>query len=69
MLSTTQILEIFLILFIKNNYGFKTTHQADTYEANCYMGSKFKPEYTKRKLKDKFPDLTEAQVKHILRII
>lgn len=42
---------------------------ADTYEANCYMGSKFKPEYTKRKLKDKFPDLTEAQVKHILRII
>ena len=42
---------------------------ADTYEANCYMRSKFKPEFTKRKLKDKFPDLTEAQVKHILRII
>ena len=42
---------------------------ADTYEANCYMGSKFKPEFTKRKLKDKFPDLTEAQIKHILRII
>ena len=42
---------------------------ADTYEANCYMGSKFKPEFTKRKLKDKFPDLTEAQIKSILRII
>lgn len=42
---------------------------ADTHEANCYMESKFKPEYIKRKLKDKFPDLTEAQVKHILRII
>lgn len=42
---------------------------ADTYEANCYMGSKFKPEYTKRKLEDKFPDLTETQIKHILRII
>lgn len=42
---------------------------ADTYEANCYMESKFKPEYTKKKLKNKFPDLTEAQVKHILRII
>ena len=42
---------------------------ADTYEANCYMGSKFKPEFTKKKLKNKFPDLTEAQTKHILRII
>lgn len=42
---------------------------ADTYEANYYMGSKFKSEYTKRKLKDKFPNLTKAQVKHILRII
>lgn len=42
---------------------------ADTYEINCYMGSKFKPEFTKKKLKDKFPDLTEAQTKHILRII
>ena len=42
---------------------------ADTYEANCYMGSKFKPDFTKRKLKDKFPDLTEAQINHILRII
>lgn len=41
----------------------------DTYEANCYMGSKFKPEYTKKKLKEKFPTLTEAQIKHILRII
>lgn len=41
---------------------------ADTYEANCYMGSKFKSEYTIKKLKDKFPTLTEAQVKHILRI-
>lgn len=41
----------------------------DTYEANCYMGGKFKPEYTIKKLKDKFPDLTDAQVKHILRII
>lgn len=42
---------------------------ADTYEANCYMGSKFKLEYTIKKLKDKFPTLTEAQIKHILRII
>lgn len=42
---------------------------ADAYEANCYMGSKFKPEYTIKKLKDKFPNLTDAQVKHILRII
>lgn len=42
---------------------------ADTYEANCYMESKFKPEFTKKKLKNKFPDLTEAQIKHILRII
>ncbi len=42
---------------------------ADTYEANYYMGSKFKPEYTIKKLKDKFPTLTDAQVKHILRII
>lgn len=42
---------------------------ADTYESNYYMGSKFKPEYTIKKLKDKFPTLTEAQVKHILRII
>lgn len=33
------------------------------------MRSKFKPEYTIKKLKDKFPDLTDAQVKHILRII
>lgn len=42
---------------------------ADTYEADCYMGSKFKPEFAKKKLKNKFPDLTEAQTKHILRII
>lgn len=42
---------------------------ADTYEANCYMGSKFKSEFTKKRLLDKFPTLTEAQVKHILRII
>lgn len=42
---------------------------ADTYEANCYMGSKLKLEYTIKKLEDKFPTLTEAQVKHILRII
>lgn len=42
---------------------------ADNYEANCYMGSKFKPELTKKELKNKFPDLTEAQIKHILRII
>lgn len=42
---------------------------ADIYEANCYMGSKFKLEYTKKKLKDKFPTLTEVQIKHILRII
>lgn len=42
---------------------------ADSYEANCYMGGKMKPEFTKKILLDKFPTLTEAQVKHILRII
>lgn len=42
---------------------------ADNYEANCYMRSKMKPEFTKKILLNKFPDLTEAQVKHILRII
>lgn len=42
---------------------------ADTYEVDCYMGSKMKPEFTKKILLDKFPDLTEAQIKHILRII
>lgn len=42
---------------------------ADTYEANCYMRSKFKPEFTKKSLLDKFSTLTEAQIKHILRII
>lgn len=33
---------------------------ADTYEANCYMGSKLKHEYTIKKLKGKFPTLTDA---------
>ena len=42
---------------------------ADSYEANCYMRSKMKPEFTKKILLDKFPTLTEAQVKHILKII
>ena len=42
---------------------------ADTYEINCCMGGKMKPEYTKKRLLNKFPNLTEAQVKHILRII
>lgn len=45
------------------------SHIADTYEANRYIGSKIKPEFTKKSLLDKFPTLTEAQVKHILRII
>lgn len=42
---------------------------ADAYEANFYMRSKMKTEFTKKMLLDKFPNLTEAQVKHILRII
>lgn len=42
---------------------------ADTYEVNCYMRSKMKTEFTKSILLYKFPNLTEAQVKHILRII
>lgn len=42
---------------------------ADAYEVNCYMRSKMKTEFTKKMLLDKFPNLTEAQVKHILRII
>lgn len=42
---------------------------ADNYEVNCCMGGKMKPEFTKKILLDKFPTLTEAQVKHILRII
>lgn len=42
---------------------------ADTYETNYYIGGRFKPEYIQKRLKDKFPNLTEAQVKHILRII
>lgn len=42
---------------------------ADAYEANCYMRSKMKTEFTKNILLDNFPNLTEAQVKHILRII
>ena len=42
---------------------------ADAYEANCYMRSKMKTEFTKNILLDNFPNLTEAQVKHILRSI
>lgn len=42
---------------------------ANTYEVNCYMRSKMKTEFTKNILLDKFPNLTKAQVKHILRII
>jgi hypothetical protein len=42
---------------------------ADAYEVNCYMRSKMRPDFIKKKLLDKFPNLTEAQVKHILRII
>lgn len=42
---------------------------ADTYEVNCYMRSKMKTEFTKNILLNKFPNLTEVQVKHILRII
>lgn len=41
----------------------------DAYEANCYMRSKMRPDFIKKKLLDKFPNLTEAQVKHILRRI
>lgn len=42
---------------------------ADAYEVNCYMRSKMRPDFIKKKLLDKFPNLTEAQVKHILRRI
>lgn len=45
------------------------SHIADIYEANRYIGSKIKPEFTKKSLLDKFPELTKAQIKHILRII
>lgn len=42
---------------------------ADNYEANKFDKCKMKPEYMKRWLLSKFPSLTEAQIKHILRII
>lgn len=42
---------------------------ADNYEANVFNGSKIKPHFMKKLLLSKFPDLTEAQIMHILRII
>lgn len=45
------------------------TFIADTYEVNCIMNSKMRPDFTKKKLLNKFPTLTKTQVKHILRII
>ncbi len=41
----------------------------DAYEVNCYMRSKIRLDFIKKKLLDKFPNLTKVQVKHILRII
>lgn len=42
---------------------------ADNYETNQFDGCRMKPEFMKRWLLSKFPTLTEAQVKHVLRII
>lgn len=42
---------------------------ADNYEVNQFDGSRIKPEFMKKLLLSKFPTLTDAQVKHILRII
>lgn len=42
---------------------------ADCHEANIISHSKMKPCFMRRLLSQKFPDLTEAQVKHIMRII
>lgn len=33
---------------------------ADAYEVNCYMRSKIRPDFIKKKLLDRFPNLTEA---------
>ena len=42
---------------------------ANIYEANERNGTRMKPLYQRKYLEYKFPYLTEAQVKHILRII
>ena len=42
---------------------------ADNYETNQFDGCKMKPEFMKRWLLSKFPTLTDAQTKHILRIL
>lgn len=62
-----------VIIGILNMNNRQLTHLlsfiADNYEANKFDGSKMKPEFMKRWLLSKFPSLTEAQIKHILRII
>lgn len=45
------------------------TFIADNYEVYLATGSKFKPEFMRKGLLTKFPNLTDAQIKHILRII
>ena len=45
------------------------TFIADNYEAILTTGSKFKPKFMSKMLLTKFPTLTGAQIKHILRII
>lgn len=42
---------------------------ADNHEVIARTHSKFKPEYMRGMLASKFPSLTEAQIKHIMRII
>ncbi|WP_308397701.1 hypothetical protein [Prevotella sp.] len=42
---------------------------AANYEVRHSTGARFKPEFMQKLLLNKFPNLTEAQVKHILRIL
>lgn len=42
---------------------------ADHYEAMVETNGRFEPKFMKRILESKFPFLTEAQIKHIMRII
>lgn len=42
---------------------------ADNYEIRHSTGARLKLEFMQKLLLNKFPNLTEAQVKHILRIL
>lgn len=42
---------------------------AANYEVRHSTGARLKPEFMQKLLLNKFPNLTEAQVKHILRIL